>query len=162
MQVLGLAKKMKMIQEQVEREQREAKARIPKAQLLPYTTDYPIVSVVYFTPCPVKVWCRQYLLVPCFEVQKNSHMYRLGMVLGFRICIYICNDEENLTLEGIRFVTDCVLLVWKLDDSDPTQARAKGVYKARTVPPREHCETWRGAATHGWRACKIRGNGSIP
>jgi hypothetical protein len=49
MQVLGLAKKMKMIQEQVEREQREAKARIPKAQLLPYTTDYPIVSVVYFT-----------------------------------------------------------------------------------------------------------------
>jgi len=55
MQVLGLAKKMKMIQEQVEREQREAKARIPKAQLLPYTTDYPIVSVVYFTPCPVKV-----------------------------------------------------------------------------------------------------------
>lgn len=55
MQVLGLAKKMKMIQEQVEREQREAKARIPKAQLLPYTTDYPIVSVVYFTPRPVKV-----------------------------------------------------------------------------------------------------------
>ncbi|CAM6035180.1 unnamed protein product [Sphagnum compactum] len=41
--VLGLAKKMKMIQEQVEREQREAKARIPKAQLLPYTTDYPII-----------------------------------------------------------------------------------------------------------------------
>jgi hypothetical protein len=111
MQVLGLAKKMKMIQEQVEREQREAKARIPKAQLLPYTTDYPIVSVVYFTPGAVKVCYRQYLVVPCFEVQKNSHMYGLGVGLGFRICIYICYDEENLTLQGIRFVTDCVLLL---------------------------------------------------
>jgi hypothetical protein len=43
-QDLGLAKKMRMIQEQIEREQKEAEARIPKAQPLPYTTKSPIVS----------------------------------------------------------------------------------------------------------------------
>jgi len=41
----GLAKKMKMIQEQIEREQKAAEARIPKAQPLPYTTKSPIVSL---------------------------------------------------------------------------------------------------------------------
>jgi len=40
----GLAKKMKMIQEQIERDQKAAEARIPKAQPLPYTTKSPIVS----------------------------------------------------------------------------------------------------------------------
>lgn len=39
----GLAKKMRMIQEQIEREQKEAEARIPKAQPLPYTTKSPII-----------------------------------------------------------------------------------------------------------------------
>ncbi|XP_073386695.1 protein TPX2 isoform X1 [Physcomitrium patens] len=39
----GLAKKMKMIQEQIERDQKEAEARIPKAQPLPYTTKSPII-----------------------------------------------------------------------------------------------------------------------
>ncbi|KAG0554725.1 hypothetical protein KC19_12G114100 [Ceratodon purpureus] len=39
----GLAKKMRMIQEQIERDQKEAEARIPKAQPLPYTTKSPII-----------------------------------------------------------------------------------------------------------------------
>ena len=40
---------MRMIQEQIEREQKEVEARIPKAQLLPYTTDYPKVRHFWIT-----------------------------------------------------------------------------------------------------------------
>ncbi|CAM6045068.1 unnamed protein product [Sphagnum compactum] len=41
----GLAKEMKFIHDMVQRQQEEEKARIPKANPLPYTTDYPEVPL---------------------------------------------------------------------------------------------------------------------
>lgn len=41
----GLAKEMKFIHDMVQRQQEEEKARIPKANPLPYTTDYPEVCI---------------------------------------------------------------------------------------------------------------------
>jgi targeting protein for Xklp2 len=54
---------MRMIQEQIEREQKEVEARIPKAQLLPYTTDYPKVRHFWITSIK-KPACLQALLYP--------------------------------------------------------------------------------------------------
>lgn len=53
----GLAKKMRMIQEQIEREQKEAEARIPKAQPLPYTTKSPIVRIFHLLVWMIFLGC---------------------------------------------------------------------------------------------------------